>query len=581
MIRAFTAFVFLFFTSLQAAVAQQGQEEGVWVQIEAQPTLREAQERARAYSDVLADVNGFRLSSGWYAIVLGPYLRSDAEQVLRVYRAEGQIPRDSFLAFSRSLGPQFWPIGANVLNQPAVVTPVPQPAEPEQPEIVHRDEPEDETPAQARQSEQLLTQQERKALQLALQAAGFYNSAIDGAFGPGTRRSMADWQIYNGYEATGVLTTLQRKRLMDDYNEPLTSVGMERYADRDAGIEMQLPMGVVRFDRHEAPFAHFESTSDLSARVLLISQKGDEATLRGLYEVMQSLEIVPLDGPRSRSKTGFVLEGQGNGIVSHTEARLENGEIKGFTLVWPEGDEARRARVLAAMKASFRRLDGVLPDTAGAQAEQQIDLLAGLRIRKPRLSRSGFFAAPDGAVLTVAEATTGCSRITIDDRFDAEVAKLDDQLGVALLRPTQALVPISVAQLGTAEPRISSEVAVSGYSYEGALGAPTLTFGKVSDVRGLNGEDAMSRLDLEAQAGDAGGPVLDENGSVVGILLSRPSKGKSLPQNVNLAADAEALARLLTDAGLHAEPAQAEHEISPDELNNRASEMTVLVSCWD
>lgn len=581
MIRAFTAFVFLVFTSLQAAIAQQGQEEGVWVQIEAHPTLREAQDRAQAYSNALADVNGFRLNSGWYAIVLGPYLRSDAEQVLRVYRAEGQIPPDSFLAFSRSLGSQFWPIGENVLNQPAVVPPVTQPAEPEPPEIVHRDEPEDETLAQARQSERLLTQQEREALQLALQAAGFYNSAIDGAFGPGTRRSMADWQIYNGFEATGILTTLQRKRLMDDYNEPLISVGMARYTDRDAGIEMQLPMGVIRFDRHEAPFAHFESTSDLGARVLLISQKGDEATLRGLYEVMQSLEIVPLDGPRSRSKTGFTLQGQGNGIVSHTEARLENGEIKGFTLVWPEGDEARRARVLATMKASFKRLDGVLPDTAGAQAGQQIDLVAGLRLRKPRLSRSGFFVAPDGAVLTVTEATDGCSRITIDDRFEAKVAKLDDKLGVALLRPAQDLVPISVARLDGSEPRISSEVAVSGYSYEGILGAPTLTFGKVSDVRGLNGETEVSRLELEAQDGDVGGPVLDRDGSVVGMLLPKPSGNKSLPRNVSFAADAGALARLLADAGLNAEQAQSVQDISPDELSNRASGMTVLVSCWD
>ncbi|TMV09520.1 peptidoglycan-binding protein [Ruegeria sediminis] len=581
MVRAFTTVVFLLFCGLRAAFAQQAQDEGVWVQIEALPTLQQAQERAQDYSDALADVNGFRLGSGWYAIVLGPYLRSDAEQVLRVYRAERQIPADSFLAFSGSFGQQFWPIGANLLDRAAVTPPVEQSAQPQQPEIVRRDEPADETRAEALRSEQLLSGQERMDLQIALQAAGFYNAAIDGAFGPGTRRSMQDWQLYNGFEATGILTTRQRKLLMDDYNEPLISVGMKRYTDREAGIEMHLPLGAVEFSRHEAPFAHFDSSSDLGARVLLISQKGTEATLRGLYEVMQTLEIVPLDGPRERSRNSFVLQGQGNGIVSHTEAELRDGQIKGFTLVWPEGDEARRARVLAAMKASFNRIDGVLPDTAGADAEQRIDLVAGLNIRKPRLSRSGFYVDATGAVLTVAEVADGCARITLDGRFDANVAARNDDLGVALLRPVQALAPITVAQLGAAGPRISSEVAASGYSYEGALGAPTLTFGKVSDVRGLNGEAGISRLELAAQAGDAGGPVFDEDGNVVGMLLPAPAKDKALPRNVSFAADAASLTRVLADAGMRGREAQTNADISPDELSNRASGMTVLVSCWD
>ncbi|MEX0366148.1 MAG: peptidoglycan-binding protein, partial [Ruegeria sp.] len=186
MTRVFSTIAFFLFFGLRAAFAQQG--EAMWVQIEAHPSLREAQARAQIYSNALADVNGFRLGQGWYAIVLGPYARPDAEQVLRVYRAERQIPQDSFLARSNSLGQQFWPIGANILNRGVIAPPV-QPA-PEQPQTTVQTptQPSDETPAEARQSERLLTADERKGLQTALQAAGFYNSAIDGAFGRGTRR---------------------------------------------------------------------------------------------------------------------------------------------------------------------------------------------------------------------------------------------------------------------------------------------------------------------------------------------------------------------------------------------------------
>ncbi len=579
MTRVFTAILLFLLVGLRAATAQQ--DQGVWVQVEAQPSLREAQDRAQDYARALPDVNGFRLGSGWYAIVIGPYLRSDAEQVLRVYRAEGQIPRDSFITFSSSLRQQYWPIGANVLNRGTLVPPV----EPEQLTVDTLSDatpqPSDETRSQALQSERLLTSQERKDLQTALQAAGFYNSTIDGAFGQGTRRSMSDWQSFNGYEATGVLTTVQRAALIEDYNAPLISVGMARYTDDQAGISVDLPLEAIAFDRYEAPFAHFQSTSDLNAQALLISQEGGKSTLRALYEVMQSLEIVPLVGPRELRGDRFSLEGRGKGIVSYTEAALKDGKIKGFTLVWPEGDEARRARVLAAMKASFATTDAVLDSSAGTDAEQRVDLVSGLQVRKPRLSRSGFFADASGTVLTVSEAADSCSRVTLDGDQELQVAWTDADLGVSVLRPRKSLAPINVAEFRTDQPRIQSEVAVSGFSYEGALGAPTLTFGQIADVRGLNGESGVKRLALAAQPGDAGGPVFDDSGSVVGMLLPSPSEDRTLPRSVSLAVSTEGLNDVLTQAGITGQAAQETAEISPNELSRRANGMTVLVHCWD
>ncbi|MEW2917193.1 serine protease [Ruegeria sp. ANG10] len=579
MTRIFTVILFLFSIGAGAVSAQQ--DAGVWVQVEARPSLREAQERAQAYSNLLPDVNGFRLNSGWYAIVIGPYLRSDAQQVLDVYRAEGQIPADSYIAFTSSLGQQFWPVGANILDRGVVAPPVENTPQPEATVSGLSAEPADETRSQALQSERLLTAQERRNLQTALQAAGFYNATIDGAFGQGTRRSMGDWQRFNGFEATGVLTTAQRKSLMDDYNAPLISVGMARYSDPQAGIDLDLPLDVIAFDRYEAPFAHFKGTTNLDAKALLISQQGDKATLRALYEVMQSLEIVPLDGPRQLRGDRFTLEGRGNGVVSYTQAALKDGQIKGFTLVWPEGDEARRARVLAALKASFTTNSAVLDAGAGANAEQRIDLVSGLQIRKPRLSRSGFFTDTSGTILTVSEATDSCTRITLNDDQEVQVAWADADLGVAVLRPRNNLAPISVAEFGTDQPRIQSEVAVSGFSYQGALGAPTLTYGQITDVRGLNGEDGVKRLAMAAQPGDAGGPVFDDAGQVVGMLLPTPSDGRTLPASVSLAATAERLNAALEQAGVSGQPGQSTAEISPNELSRRANGMTVLVHCWD
>lgn len=176
--------------TLRAATAQQSAEV-VWVQIEAHPSLTVAQERARRYAAEMPDVNGFSLGGNWYGLALGPYLPEDATQVLRVYRAEGKIPRDSYITSSRSYQRQFYPIGADLLNRGTTPVPDQVPAAPEPaPQVQVAPEPEpqiaiiDESPAEARRSERELTADQRKDLQRALQWAGFYNAGIDGAFGP-------------------------------------------------------------------------------------------------------------------------------------------------------------------------------------------------------------------------------------------------------------------------------------------------------------------------------------------------------------------------------------------------------------
>ncbi|MEP3334087.1 serine protease [Sedimentitalea sp.] len=583
MVRTFFASLVVAVFALNGAVtAQQASQEAVWVQIEAHPNLQVARNRAQDYAAQLADVNGFSLGGTWYGILLGPYLREDAQRVLQVYRADRLIPSDSFIAYSRNLDEQFWPEGSDVLNRGVVAAPIaqgePQTTLPETPLT-----PSDETPAEARRSERLLTGEERRELQVALRSAGFYNSVIDGSFGRGTRQSMSDWQLNNGFEATGILTTAQRKVLMDQYNEPLISVGMKRVSDPRAGIEMEMPAGVVAFDRYEPPFAHYEATTDdLAAKVLLISQPGTQATLYGLYDIMQTLEIVPLDGHRERGRINFTLEGHGEAFTSYTEARLESGEIKGFTLLWPNGDEARRQRVLEAMKASFTRTQGVLDPAAGGDTVQNVDLVAGLEVRKPRLSRSGFYVDGKGTVVTSADAAVGCTRITLDDEYQADLVTSDADLGIAVLRPQQALAPMSVARFRAAKGRLQSEVAVSGFSYEGKLGAPTLTFGTLADVKGLRGEAQMSRLALNALPGDAGGPVLDAGGGVLGMLLPAVSEdGKQLPADVGFATDADAIRNVLELAGVAVEDSADVSDIPPAEMTRIASGMTVLVNCWD
>lgn len=592
----------------QGVAAQQG--DVVYIQIEAQPSLNEAEARLRDYAGGLRDVNGFSLGGGWYGIALGPYDPEVAAEQLRNLRAAGRIPRDSYLAAAGEYGRQFWPVGAGIsgsTNQPAVTAAPLDPAPtaqasaeqtaaladalaqdldeaPREAATAPTPAPEipEETVSEARRSEAQLSAAERQQLQVALRWSGHYDSAIDGAFGNGTRMAMGAWQRDNGYEVTGILTTRQRADLLGEYNAVLEGTGMQQVSDARAGIAIELPMGMLEFDRHEAPFAIYKGNGALEgAQALLISQPGDRKALNGLYEILQTLAIVPVNGARSLRRDGFTLTGENARIISHTEAVLQDGQIKGWTLVWPAGDDARFERVVNVMKTSFRVTQGVLDPASVSDDGQSLDLVSGLPIRKPRETVAGFFVDARGTVLTSAAAVAGCGRLTLDGSYDAQLLQSDAGLGVALLRPTAALAPRGVARLRTDMPRINSEVAVAGFPYGGVLSAPTLTFGALEDSKGLGGEETLARLAVETTPGDAGGPVLDGGGAVVGVLMPRDAGAKQLPENVAFATEASALLAFLQGAGIPGTASQGEGIMAPEDLTAAARDMTVAVNCWE
>jgi len=554
MIRAFAAFLLTCWFAV-AANAQQP----VWVQIEAQPTLNAAQDRARAYAGQLENVSGYAIGGGWYGIVLGPYTRPDAEALLRDYKNARRIPGDSFIAFGRNFRQQFWPVGvgADTTVQPLPGATAEVPVAPDASNqnttvvevIVEPDPitPADETPQEARASEALLDRSQREDLQIALQWAGFYTAAIDGAYGRGTRNAMGAWQDANNHEVTGILTSAQRVELLGAYNAVLDGMNLQLVRDDASGIQMQVPTGIVAFSEYEPPFVRFDAKGDLDATVLFISQEGDQTRLFGLYEILQTLAIVPTEGPRTRRDSSFEI-------------------VKGFSLIWPEGDDERRRRVLAEMQDSFSVIDGVLDPALAAPGEDQaIDLVAGLAVRKPKLSRSGFYIDGRGTVLTTSQAVAACERITINTDHAAIVAFNDPDSGIAVLTPEAPLAPLAVAAFQLGVPRLQSEVAVAGYPYGGILVTPSLTFGRLADIRGLNGEEAVKRLDLVAQEGDAGGPVYDNGGAVLGMLLPRTvNNGQVLPPEVSFSVDADVILAALDQAGVSVETTETVAFMPPE-----------------
>ncbi len=587
-------------------------QQAAWLQIEAQPTLRQAEARARAYAGAFPNVQGYALRSGWYAIVLGPYDPAQAAAELSRLQAERLVPPDSFIADGSLFRGAYWPAGNSGQDvtaaapltpavpvaplAPVVTTPLSDVTQATGPadsgQLAALPAPDagpapgsmlpDETPAEARASEATLDLAGRQQLQQALRWYGFYDGAIDGAIGPGTRGSMAAWQNAQGHEDTGILTTAERKTLVDGYTAEMAALGLAPVDDNNAGISIDLPLAMVGFTKYAPPFAHYEAKGDSGVSALLISEPGDQTTLAGLYDIMQTLAIVPVTGERSLQGNAFDISGQNDKVHSFVHAQVIGRAVKGYALIWKPGDDVKMAKVLAAMKESFRSNgDAALDATMVAVPEdQKRGLLAGLELRKPVIARSGFYVDAGGDVLTTSEVVKQCKRISFGADHAAKVVAQEG--GMALLRPDQVLAPLGYAHLLVTPPRLRSEVAVAGFSYAGVLNAATLSFGTLEDVAGLNGETDQRRVTLTALPGDAGGPVIDASGGVIGLLLPRAdASGKVLPEGVNFAAGAEAITALLQKAGVMVTPATEAASMAPEDLTALGADMTVLVSCWN
>ncbi|NCZ65543.1 MAG: hypothetical protein EBY64_03805 [Rhodobacteraceae bacterium] len=564
-----------------------------WIQIEAQPSLLEAETRARIYAQEFPDTQAHSIGSGWYAITLGPLPEDEADLRMSQLRARAAIPRDSFLATGANYRQRIYPIGpapaavtaaqtfeAEVIQEEATQVSVVETAESAAPEQASPEQSitvPDETLSEARESEGLLSPDEKMDLQRYLQWAGYYNSTIDASFGRGTRRSMAAWQTDNGHEDTGVLTTAQREKLRAQYFAIFAGLGLETHRDLEAGISIDLPKEVVAFDAYAAPLAHFKSQDASSpAQIFLISAAGNRGDLAAIYGVLPTLSIVPMNIEKSLNKDRFVITGAGTSTRAFITASHKGGEIKGFGLIWPNQNEEQFDRLVAHMRKSFETFPGTLgPSLSVAINDPETEF--GVAIRKPAFVKSAVFVSDQGHAMTDTSNLENCSALTIGGTYDAEIIARSET-GAGLLSPKSEFNPISYAKLGNAV-RKGDKTFLSSYPYGGRLGLASVTQATVMETTDLSGNAEKFRLDFLAEPGDLGGAVLDQSGNLTGILVSRDDTGRVLPNNVNFAAATDALASMMQSAGLRLRTGKTDRL---DDVALIASAQNILtpIECW-
>lgn len=110
--------------------------------------------------------------------------------------------------------------------------------------------------------------------------------------------------------------------------------------------------------------------------------------------------------------------------------------------------------------------------------------------------------------------------------------------------------------------------------------------GTVSALAGPDNDSRLLQISATVQPGNSGGPLLDEGGRVIGVVVSKLDALKvaeitgDLPQNVNFAISGAVVRAFLEGQGVAYATAASTKPLSTAEIAEAARNFTVVVECW-
>jgi S1-C subfamily serine protease len=160
-------------------------------------------------------------------------------------------------------------------------------------------------------------------------------------------------------------------------------------------------------------------------------------------------------------------------------------------------------------------------------------------------SGSGFIITPEGYILTCAHVVENARAIKakLGERLlDATVVRRDTDSDLALLKVTTGQPLLALAFAPARSATLGQDVFTIGFPNPQLQGvANKFTKGSVSSMAGAQDDPRFYQISVQVQPGNSGGPLLDFNGNVVGVVKAQirgdvalETTG-SLPQNINYA----------------------------------------------
>lgn len=318
---------------------------------------------------------------------------------------------------------------------------------------------------------------------------------------------------------------------------PITLGGRNQWSmvtDPATGIMLGLPERLLTQSRDTA---HGTLWSSPHGEIQLETFKYNEPglTANKLYERLKRAPNRKIEWGKS-SDDSFVFGGMQGLKYFSVRAKEQNGELRGFTLLFDQALEGILEPVVPAMAKAFTPF----PQNAAASAPPP-----------PKIIKfgSGIIVSRQGHILTSAGVTDGCDELVANGTDEAERVAAGD--GLALLRApgVEKLTPMAVASAdsagvltlaGVPDPREQKGGAATRYLAARLTGA------------------ALELVRPKPLAGFAGAAALDAQGRLAGVLdMSDPHLAGTGASPLRLI-DAKAIRTFLSAHGVDADAQSGE-----------------------
>lgn len=207
---------------------------------------------------------------------------------------------------------------------------------------------------------------------------------------------------------------------------------------------------------------------------------------------------------------------------------------------------------------------------------------------KRRVATGSGFVVASGYVITNNHVIENCAEIRAPaHKAELKVLARDAKHDLALLEGDLPSAQAAQFRMSSA-PRLGEAVIVAGYPLTDLLASSlNVTTGTISALAGPKNDAALFQITAPVQRGNSGGPVLDANGEVVGVVVSKLNALRvamatgDVPQNVNFAIDGMVARSFVEAQGIDLpEPGYVRRPNTALDAPERARGFTLMLECW-
>ena len=196
----------------------------------------------------------------------------------------------------------------------------------------------------------------------------------------------------------------------------------------------------------------------------------------------------------------------------------------------------------------------------------------------PAGSGSGFFVSNEGHVITNHHVIDGCNTTKVSfkgNQVDAQILAVDKMNDIAILKTN--IKPNSIFPISNEDVSLLEDVVVAGYPLGRQVSSAIKTHkGVVTALAGAGDNYSNFQTDASINAGNSGGPIMNQKGNIVGIAVA--TWVEEGVQGVHFGIKSSTLKTFANSNSLKFSQAN-NRELSNKDLGKLITEATVYLEC--